>query len=346
MPDYFDAGFSVREPMWHGLGIVLSDYPGREDAVRLAGHDFEVVEIPMVRLGRELSIEEDLPDEYASLGAGYYEASTALGWKALEYKAAREEDPLDGSLLHVAREDYGVIQNSVGWDIAEAMLGEGAKYETGITLKGGAVCSILAYLDEPITIPGDDSTILPWLNLSWAHDGSGALSVRPTSIRTVCWNTQSAAEAEGRRNDVEFTFRHTKKVMERIEDAKLAIQGVRGAHEEYLVIAQELAEIKVTKSQRSLFVSELIPMPPEALISDRVKGNVDEARGKVSALFDGPTIPEAHRLTGYGLHLAGGEYLDHLRGWRNKETYFGRSMLRREPAKAKLSTLIREVAKA
>ena len=346
MPDYFDAGFCVREPAWHGLGIVLADYPGREEAERLAGHDFEVVEIPMVRLGRELSIDEDLPDEYASLGAGYYEASTALGWKALEYKAAREEDPLDGSLLHVAREDYGVVQNSVGWDIAEAMLGEGAKYETGITLKGGSVCSILAYLDEPITIPGDDSTVLPWLNLSWAHDGSGSLSVRPTSIRTVCWNSAVGGGGGGpeERRGVHLPAYEEGDGADRGREAR--DPGGPGAHEEYLVIAQELAEIKVTKSQRSLFVSELIPMPPEALISDRVKGNVDEARGKVAALFDGPTIPEAHRLTGYGLHLAGGEYLDHLRGARNKETYFGRSMLRREPAKAKLSSLIREVAKA
>ena len=27
MPAYFDTGFSVRQPMWHGEGLVLDDYP-------------------------------------------------------------------------------------------------------------------------------------------------------------------------------------------------------------------------------------------------------------------------------------------------------------------------------
>ena len=27
MPAYFDTGFSVREPMWHGEGLVLDEYP-------------------------------------------------------------------------------------------------------------------------------------------------------------------------------------------------------------------------------------------------------------------------------------------------------------------------------
>lgn len=27
MPAYFDTGFSVREPMWHGGGLVLDEYP-------------------------------------------------------------------------------------------------------------------------------------------------------------------------------------------------------------------------------------------------------------------------------------------------------------------------------
>ena len=44
MPALFDQGFFVREPAWHGLGVVLQDYPGREEAMRLAGHDWDVLE--------------------------------------------------------------------------------------------------------------------------------------------------------------------------------------------------------------------------------------------------------------------------------------------------------------
>jgi len=296
---------------------------------------------------------EDSHDEFV---ATYAEADDqpqvepVEGWKALVKEVPSTidgvQDPSDGKLLNVVKSTYGVVQNSVGWDIVDAIVGEGAKYETGITMKDGAVCSVLAYLPEPTVVPGDNSEILPFVNVAWAHDGSAALTARATSVRTVCWNTQSAAEAQGKKLSTDFTFRHTSKVMDRIEDAKMAIQGVRDSHETYMELARELAEIPVTDNQRELFVTTFIPMPPEALISDRVKGNVEQARMGLRGLFDGPSIPDAHRNTGYGLHLAGTEYLDHLRGYRSTDTYYGRQMLRNEPAKAKLTKLIREVAKA
>lgn len=346
MSHEFVQGFSVREKMWHGLGTVLDDYPGREDGMRIAGHDFDVIE-------RDIAVitpyagDGELGDQWAALDDGLVSLDRAMAFKALIKGSHRgAEDPDHGSVLHVANADYGVINNSVGWDIVDAMVGEGIKYETGLTLKGGAICSVLAWLDEPVRLPGDDSDILPWVNVSWAHDGSASLSARPTSIRTVCWNTQSAAEALGKRLGLEFVFRHTKHVMDRIEDAKMAMRGMRGAHEEYIEVARELCDLPITDNQRELFICEFVPMPPDAVISDRVVANVDTARQAIRDLFDGPTIPDAHRNTGYGLHLAGGEYLDHLRGFRTTETYFGRTMLRREPAKAKMTALIHEVATA
>jgi hypothetical protein len=49
MPAYFDTGFSVRQPMWHGLGTVLDDYPTDwPDARRIAGLQWEPELRPMV----------------------------------------------------------------------------------------------------------------------------------------------------------------------------------------------------------------------------------------------------------------------------------------------------------
>jgi phage/plasmid-like protein (TIGR03299 family) len=350
MPAYFDQGFMVREPAWHGLGVVLDEYPGREEAMRLAGHDFVIVEKPISIDGQPTAGWKGLVKQAAPVPCD----CDAEKWASLGLAnpcvkcdgTGTVEAPSNGAVLNVTKESYGVVQNDIGWDIVDAIVGEGAKYETGITLKSGAVCSVLACLPEPTTIPGDDSEILPWVNVAWSHDGSTSITARSTSIRTVCSNTQSASEAQGKRLGTDFTFRHTKKVMDRIEDAKMALQGVRDNHVVYMDLARELATIPVTKDQRELFVNQFLPMPPDALISDRVKCNVEEARGEVRALFSGQTIPEAHELTAYGLHLAGTEYLDHLRGSRSPETKFGRSLLRDEPAKMKLTKLIREVAHA
>ena len=83
-------------------------------------------------------------------------------------------------------------------------------------------------------------------------------------------------------------------------------------------MSSEPATIPVTVQQRELFVTQFLPMPPEVLVSERVERNVEHGRAVVRNLFQGPTIPEPHKLTAYALRLAGVEYLDHLRGYRNK----------------------------
>lgn len=333
MPAYFEQGFFVREPAWHGLGVVLDDYPGRDEAMQLAGHDFTVLERPVY-----VSQRDEESNESGRVRVRWAHRK-AEGWKALIHGTSLD-------VLNVVRDTYTVIQNETGWDIVDALVGAGARYETGLTLKDGAVCIVTALLDEPVTISGDDSVTLPYGVVRWAHDGSGSMACRSTSIRVVCANTDEASSMQAKRLGVDFTFRHTRKVHERIEDAKLAIRGIRAAHEEYVELAEELARTPITREQRELFVAAFLPIPPEALVSERVMANVEGARAEVRSLFNGPTIPEAHRFTAYGLRLAGIEYLDHLRGYRNSDTYVGRQLLRTEPAKAKLSKLIQEVVAA
>jgi phage/plasmid-like protein (TIGR03299 family) len=284
MPALFDQGFFVRVPAWHGLGVVLDDYPGRDEAQKLAGHDFLVIERPIQVVGNHVALD-------------------APSWKALVKSGSTE-------ILNVTKASYEVIQNDVAYEIAELLFDQGFQYETGITLDGGRLCALTLALDEPITLPGDDSPTLPFGCLSWAHDGSGSLRVRSGSIRQVCANTVSASEAEGKRLGTDFTFRHTKNVKDRIAEAKDAVKGVRQHFDAYRKLAEELGRIEVTPAQRDLFVSTIIGdrggvLSTSAAVSDRVKNNLESERAKINSLFFGPTIPEAHALTGYGLHLAG-----------------------------------------
>lgn len=328
MPANFDKGFTVREPAWHHGTVVLDDYPGREEGMKLAGHDFKVIEMP-------LAVVTAADEDWANID--YREAS---GWKALM------KDDADGAILSVVKDSYEVIQNDVGWDIVDAMVGEGARYDAGVTLKGGAVCVVTAWLDEPVTIPGDNSTILPYSSTRWQHDGGGALSTRAVTVRTVCSNTDELAQAEARRLGTEFTFSHTKNVMDRIEDAKMAIRGMRLHQEAFVQLSLELAKQKVTKPQIEYFLTEFIPSPPEAMISDRVAKNIETARNAVRGILASETVPDAHRRTAYGLRLAAVEYLDHFRPYRTQDSYVGRTLLRTEPQKAKLAKLLRETVKA
>jgi len=341
MPALFDQGFFVREPAWHGQGVVLADYPSKEEAMRLAGHDFDVVTAPFrVELSNDLLA--DAGQEINSDGNGKLRG--VEGWTV-----HMRSDTL--APLHVARDSFERIPNSTAYDVAEILFDQGFQYETGITLDGGRTCAITLKLDEPITITGDDSVVLPFGCLSWAHDGSASLRVRSGTIRQVCANTVAASEAEGKKFGTDFTFRHTKNVKDRIDDAKEAVRGVRKALDVYAKMAEELAAIPVTPGQRDLFVSTIIGdkdgvVSYSASVSDQVKANIETERAKVNALFFGPTIPEAHKLTGYGLHCAGVEYFDHLRRYRSKESYVRRTLLTNNPAKAELANTIRDLVAA
>lgn len=322
-----DRMFSVREAPWHRLGTVLSEYPTRVLAMAEAGLDWTV---ESTSIHRKLD-GGDRGITFPTLG----------GWQAL-YRS----DTMD--VLHVAKDSYEIVQNVVGFELGEALLDadQAVLYETGGSIKGGKQCYLTLRVDEPVTISGDNSETFPYVVVTWTHDGSGAVSARATNIRVVCWNTLSASEAESQRTGRSFTFRHTKNVMAKLDEAKQALAGVRSDHGAFVEIANELAALAVTDETRERFVRTFVPMPEADVISDRVRENIERARKQVRGTFDSPSIPEAHRNTAYGLLLAGTEYLDHLRASRNSDTYLGRTLLRDEALKTKLVPTIRELAGA
>jgi phage/plasmid-like protein (TIGR03299 family) len=340
VPALFDTGFFVRVPAWHGLGIVLDDYPSREEAMRLAGHDFDVVEVEaFIRLQNNLLASAGQPTNGPN---GSFR-------KAKGFKGLVRSDTLE--VLNVPNASYEVIQNSVAYEIAEILFDQGFEFETGITLDGGKLCALTLLLDEPFTLPGDNSVTVPFGCLRWAHDGSGSLRCNTGTIRQVCANTTTAAEAEGKRLGTDFTFRHTKNVKDRIEEAKQVVKGARAQTAAYVKAMEALCEIEVTPEQRDLFVSEIIGdrdgiISKSAAASTRVKNNIERERTKVLSLFMGDTIPVDHTLTGYGLFQAGTEYFDHLRAFRSQESYVKRTLLTHNPAKASLVRTINELVAA
>ncbi len=130
----------------------------------------------------------------------------------------------------------------------------------------------------------------PYLVLLNSHDGSAACKVVNTSVRVVCWNTFQAAFMEGEKSGRQFTFRHTKKVLSRIEDARAALQGLKAEQRQWIELATELSLLPISGVQFNHFLSEFIPEPEAGVVSDRVLANVDKAREISKSLyFDSPT---------------------------------------------------------
>lgn len=327
MPAYFDTGFSVRQPMWHGEGIVIDEYPNDwADARRLAGLEWEP-EIRAMYHKVDTITDDGVTSEFVQVP---------------DYRVVVRPDR--ELVLGPVTDTFGLVTHAAMGDIVEAVVGQGAKFETAGSCKDGAQVWALAYLDEPYTLPGDDTEHLPFVALLNSHDGTGACKVVNTQVRVVCWNTYNAASMEGERTGRQFVFRHTAKVMDRIDEAKQALAGLRTDHAEWLDLAEQLFGLPADDKALAHFLSEFIPAPEADVISDRVRSNIDQARDVFRHLYlDSPTVSEAHRGTALGLVHASVEYLDHVRGFRNQDTYLGRTMLRPEPLKAKAVNIARRV---
>jgi len=326
MPAYFDTGFAVREPSWHGQETLLEDYPENwDDARRAAGLMWEPTTAPIFIAG----------------------PNSGIGNVQVAGRQAIVRDDT-GDLLHVASDAYSVITHADMGTIIDAVLDTdtNVRFETAGSVKDGAMVWALVRLDEPYQVPGDDSPTYPFMAMLNAHDGSASCSLTMTDIRVVCWNTWQAADDQGERSGARHVFRHTGNVQERIAAAKDALTNLRTESARTRAMFEELAKVPVNDSQVKDFTQLFLPSPADRgeHCSDRVAANVDKARATFAGLYERSLTTDGIRGTAYGLLQASTEYLDHVRGFRNRDSYVGRTILRPEALKAKALGLIREVA--
>lgn len=331
MPAYFDTGFSVRKPAWHGLGLVPDTYPESvEQAREWAGLTWEPKLV-------EAFIKVATPTGVGPNGELYEEAT----YLPMPSRIVVRDDT--NGFLGAVSPEYQPIGNGTMFDFLSALVGQGCQFETAGSVKDGATVWALAYLPEPYTLPGDDSESLPFVAVTNAHDGTGSFRAMATQVRIVCWNTVQAAHADSGKRGTYYEFRHQGNVMDRVEQAKAAIKGVRHDTEQWIALAAELLGMTVSSIQLDHFISEFIPMPEADTISPRVRANIDRARDTFRQVYLSAVTNQAHVGTALGLVNASVEYLDHLRGYRNQDTYLGRQILRPEPLKAKAVSIARAV---
>jgi phage/plasmid-like protein (TIGR03299 family) len=338
MAHQYETGFQVRRPAWHGLGLVLDDYPGSwDEARRLAGLDWEPVE-EQVYARRDVT--GGVPDLTTDPETGMLVAPENPLEPVDGFKIIRRSDT--GAVLNVANDTYGVFPNADLGPLVEAICSEpDVQYETAGVLDGGRKVWVMVKLRTPFEVPGDPKgATLSRLAIQNSHDGSTALRAQRLQTRIVCANTSTAADREASKHGLQFTFRHSTNIRDRVEDAKAALDGLRSDRQAYVEWAHDLLGITVTPAQRELWLAEFVPTPEVA--SDRVIANVEQVRDEIRTILASETTRDtAH--TAYGLTAAAIEWLDHDRTYRSEETKFSRS-IRREPLKAKAEKIAREVA--
>lgn len=337
MPANFESGFCVRVPSWHRQEVLLQEYPKSWEEARVpAGLTWDPIEVPDYGY-KGIDVE----------GQPAYSPETAIAGDFFadpDRKRIIRNDT--GATLAVANQSYTIIDHTEMGEIVDAVLQqEGIKYETAGAIEEGKGVWALALLDEPVTLKGDFTETLPYVAMLNRHDGGGAFSVTATAVRVVCANTWKLAELQGKKNGTTYSFKHTKNWKDRAEEAREAIRGVRNEFTQYCELAEELLGITVTERQAELFIASFIPEPPAGLRSNRVMGNITQARAHIKAcLYSSTTAEVSH--TAYGLVQAAGEYSDHIKKARSWETRLNRSLLSVERTKSVAVKIAREVAMA
>ena len=371
MPAYFETGFSVRQPMWHGQGAVLDDYPvDWDDARKKAGLEWEPTyadlfvqrTVPPICRGCAADVTDshgndcpvgdgivDLPDVGP---AGCHLVDRLDGGDFLVHVPADGHQAIvrddTWATLATPTNSYRLIQHHQMGELldayTEAWRKAGAKvnFETAGSIHGGALVWALVWLDEPYTITGDDSATYPFAALLNAHDGSAACRLTPTQVRIVCWNTWKAAEAGSERGGHGVVLRHAGNIEERLETAKASLSAVRSDAGLYRMAMEDLASININDAVVRTFLDEFIPIPEGA--SERTRNSRAERQATFRKLYDESPTCAALPPTAYKLAQAAGEYLDHLRPFRSADTYLSRTMLSHEPIKGSSIKLIRDLS--
>lgn len=237
----FESGFSANGIVpWHGLGEIIQDAPTSEDAIRLAGLDWDVIPKPIYdEFGRELP----------------------------GYKVNMRSS--DNTALGIVTDRYRIVQNSEAFAFTDELLGHGVRYETAGSLASGKRVWMLARM-ENTTIA--EENIDPFLIFTNSHDGTGAIRVAITPVRVVCQNTLNLALHQASRH---WSCVHKGDIQSKLEEARFTLSSA----EKYMeALEEEFGELKlkkVTETQVRNMTEKLLEIEFNNLFNKALKtGNV------------------------------------------------------------------------
>lgn len=278
MPAEVETMFYVRSGglPWHGLGTPVEEAPDSETALIKAGLAWAVEQRPVYVDG------EPIPGIFANVRTS------------------------DGAVLGIVSCRYRVVQNREAFAWTDALLGEGVRYETAGSLRGGRQVWLLARLPEQYKVRGDDvDTYLCFTN---AHDGTSGVRVAIAPIRVVCMNTLNLFMRTARRS---WSARHVGDMAGKLEEARRTLGLARHYMDELQRLADKLAQIRLGPSDWQRVVEKLLPLPdPETV---KRESTIERARDQQKRLFSAMLVDdlEPHRWTAWGAVNAVADYVSH-----------------------------------
>ena len=254
MAHEIETMFYTRQRPWHGLGTYVSEAPNSEEALHVAGLDWEVIQHPIYTCGNMVE-----------------------GYKANIRNT-------DGKVLGIVTNRYQVVQNNEAFAFTDALLGEGVTYETAGSLMEGRKVWMLARMPREYIIAGD--RISPYLVFTNSHDGSGSVKVAITPIRVVCNNTLNLALRTAKRS---WSMIHTGNVQEKLDEARYTLFLAEKYMDHIGKELQQLQTKALTEGQVSHMIETLLPVEVNA--TEQQRKNVKRLRDDLERrYYDAPDL--------------------------------------------------------
>lgn len=278
------------EPAWHGHGTVVSAAQTSEEALRIAGLDWEV---------RLTDLAADFGSD-APEGERYRRIAT--------HRATYRSDT--GLALGAVGMRYTPLQNREAFQWMDDVVGESlAIWHTCGSLKEGRKVWMLAKLPGTLEVTNSD-VLEKYVLITNSHDGTGAVRLFPTSVRVVCANTLRLAISEMDHNKSESglplglkLFHRAGSLSKRVQKAKELLGVINDSHDDFAKAARMMMAKPLDTQQVSDYFGNLVDER-----SDRTRGKV------LTQLWDRfalPTNEGGHGANVWTAYNAASEFADH-----------------------------------
>lgn len=206
---------------WHGIGTVVDDCPTSDEAIKLAGLGWEVVQSPVC-------LENGI---------------VIPGW----FANVRQDT---GEALGLVKTRYNLVQNKEAFnfvdDIIENTYGVDCHYETAGSLFNGKRIFLLVKLPDVDLVGDRTENYMFFMN---SHDGQSPFIAGVSSVRVVCNNTLQFAISQAGKLDRLWTVRHTKNLEERKAEAARSLKLAVNYQQEAAQLAWNMAAKKVNEEE-------------------------------------------------------------------------------------------------
>lgn len=320
MPAEFEEGWFAHTPAWHSLGEVKDERPTTWEQAREGYLDWEPIAQPIYRNAAQAE-----SDSFAGL------LTPVDGYRLI----TRSDN---GSVLSVQEDSYAVIGNGEFGGIIEYAMGVDLpgmpklQFDALCVLKEGRLVVATLYLEQPMSIPGDPSSMYPLMAFWTRHDGMGGMKGGATTVRVVCANTQAMAESQMDSHGFVFNIRHTKNWAERLGDARGSIITALAGVDTWKQMATGLAEKAVSEDDVRWFLDKWLPYSTD--MTSIQQYNVGKKRAAFRAAYDSETCDRIAG-TAWGVLQAAIEAADHYFPAHSMETRTARILVHGDEYKSR-----------